>query len=101
MIVGMPKQGLYDIVSPKVKYLQQQNQVMVESLIQCFDAFTDNGCNIAKTAEATYLHRNTVKKYLDKLYALTGFDPQGDFKSMLVNKLILQQYLIANKEKLQ
>ena len=101
MIVGMPKQGLYDTVTPKVKYLQQQNQVMVESLIQCFDAFTDNGCNIAKTAEATYLHRNTVKKYLDKLYALTGFDPQGDFKSMLVNKLILQQYLIANKEKLQ
>ncbi|MBQ9939137.1 MAG: helix-turn-helix domain-containing protein [Oscillospiraceae bacterium] len=101
IIVGMPKQGLFDIVNPKVEYLQRYNQVMVEGLIQCFDAFIDNGCNIAKTADATYLHRNTVKKYLDKLYAMTGFDPQGDFKSMLMNKLILQQYLIANKEKLQ
>ena len=99
MTKRLPNQLRIEIVEPKVKQLLSQNREMVESLIQCFDAFVDNGFNIASTADAVYLHRNTVKKRMDKLCKITGFDPFGDFKDVMMNKLILQQYLVESRER--
>ena len=95
----LPNKVQIEIIEPKVKLLLSQNREMIESLIQCFDAYVDNGFNIASTADAVYLHRNTVKKRMDKLCRLTGFDPFGDFKDVMMNKLILQQYLVESRER--
>ena len=93
----LPNKVRVESVNPKVECLLSQNREMVESLIQCFDAYIDNGFNIASTADAVYMHRNTVKKKLDKLYQITGFDPAGDFRDIMMNKLILQQYLVESR----
>lgn len=95
----LPNKVQIEMIEPKVKLLLSQNREMIESLIQCFDAYVDNGFNIASTADAVYLHRNTVKKRMDKLCRLTGFDPFGDFKDVMMNKLILQQYLVESRER--
>lgn len=84
-------------IAPRVQALLQQNPETVQSLIQCFEAYSNNGLNIATTAEVVYMHRNTVKKKLEKLYQLTGYDPAGDFHDLLMNKLILEQYLAESR----
>ena len=88
----LPDKVQVTCIAPRVQTLLRQNPETVQSLIQCFEAYVDNGLNIATTAEVVYMHRNTVKKKLDKLYQLTGYDPAGDFHDLLMNKLILQQY---------
>jgi len=97
MASRLPNKVRVESVNPKVAYLLSQNREMVESLAQCFHAYIDNGFNIASTAEAVYMHRNTVKKKLDKLHRITGFDPTGDFRDIMMNKLVLQQYLIESR----
>jgi DNA-binding PucR family transcriptional regulator len=82
------------MIEPQVQEMLQQNQGMMDGLIQCFDSYINNGFSIASTARNAYLHRNTVMKRMRKLHKLTGFDPMGDFQSVLINKLILQQYML-------
>lgn len=88
----LPDRVQVSCIAPRVQALLDQNPETVQSLIQCFEAYIDNGLNVATTAEVVYMHRNTVKKKLEKLYQLTGYDPAGDFRDLLMNKLILQQY---------
>ena len=38
-------------------------------------AFADNDMNVARTAEAVYMHRNSVNYHLDKVKRLTGLNP--------------------------
>jgi sugar diacid utilization regulator len=88
----LPDKIQVECIAPRVQVLLSQNPEMVQSLIQCFEAYSNNGLNVATTAEVVYMHRNTVKKKLEKLYQLTGVDPAGDFTDLLMNKLILEQY---------
>ncbi len=93
----LPDKIRVESVDPIVRFLLSQNPEMVQSLIQCFDAYSNNGLNIATTAEVVYMHRNTVKKKLEKLYQITGFDPAGDFRDIMMNRLILEQYLVESR----
>lgn len=97
---GLPEEYMVEVIRPKAQELASKNQEMVEGLMQCFDAYVENGFNIANVAENVYLHRNTIKNRLEKIYSLTGFDPMEDFKSALINKLIFQQYKIEIREEL-
>lgn len=92
MVKNLPHGYYTNIIEPRVKEMMTQNPEMMDGLIQCFESYINNGFNVATTATNAYLHRNTVKKRMEKLYKLTGFDPMSDFKSILINKLILQQY---------
>ena len=97
---GLPEEYMVEVIRPKAKELASKNQGMVEGLMQCFDAYIENGFNIANVAESVYLHRNTIKNRLEKIYSLTGFDPMEDFRSVLINKFIFQQYKIEIREDL-
>jgi sugar diacid utilization regulator len=94
MTRSLPHGFYVDMIEPQVQEMLQQNQGMMDGLIQCFDSYINNGFSIASTARNAYLHRNTVMKRMRKLHKLTGFDPMGDFQSVLINKLILQQYML-------
>ena len=94
MTRSLPHGFYVDMIEPQVQEMLQQNQGMMDGLIQCFDSYINNGFSIASTARNAYLHRNTVMKRMRKLHKLTGFDPMGDFQSVLMNKLILQQYML-------
>lgn len=97
LISKLPGRIKTETIDVIVKYLLDQNHEMVSGLIECFNAFINNNFNIANTAYEAYLHRNTVKKRLDKLYKLTGFDPMGDFDDIIMIKLILQKYLVESR----
>lgn len=98
LIAKLPGRMRVDVVEQKVKLLLSQNREMVSGLVECFEAFINNGFNITNTAYEAYLHRNTVKKRLDKLYRLTGFDPMGSFEDVMMNKMILYQYMAESRE---
>jgi len=94
MVKNLPHGYYTNVIEPRVKEMMTQNPEMMDGLIQCFESYINNSFNVATTAANAYLHRNTVKKRMDKLHKLTGFDPMSDFKSILINKLIIQQYLM-------
>ena len=74
-----------------------KNRESVAGLIQCFDAFVENGFNVATAANSSYMHRNTIKKRLDKIYALTGFDPTDGIHGVLMNRLIFEEYMLMSR----
>jgi len=97
LISKLPGRIKTETIDAIVHHLLMQNHEMVSGLVECFNAFINNNFNIANTAYEAYLHRNTVKKRLDKLYKLTGFDPMGDFDDIVMLKLILQKYLVESR----
>lgn len=98
LIAKLPGRMRVDVIEQKTKQLLAENHEMVSGLVECFEAFINNGFNITNTAYEAYLHRNTVKKRLEKLYRLTGFDPMGSFEDVMMNKMILYQYVIESRE---
>lgn len=44
------------------------------AMMNTADAFLDNGMNVAKTARAMYMHRNTLLYRLNVIRRLTGLD---------------------------
>jgi len=97
---GLPDEYIVNSIRPKAQMLLTKNREVVEGLIQCFNAYADNGFSIANAADRMYLHRNTIKKRLEKIYSLTGFDPMEDLEGALVNRLIFQEYALISRESL-
>ena len=95
---GLPDEYIVNSIRPKAQMLLTKNREVVEGLIQCFNAYVDNGFSIANAADRMYLHRNTIKKRLEKIYSLTGFDPMEDLEGALVNRLIFQEYALVSRE---
>ena len=49
---------------------------MNETLLETLKAFFDNNLNISKTAQAIYIHRNTLLYRLRRVKEITGLDPK-------------------------
>lgn len=94
----LPKEYSINMIQSRVQSLFKENRETILSLTQCYDSFLDHSFNIASTAEALYLHRNTVTKRLEKLYALTGLNPARSFQDALNIKFILQQYWLGIRQ---
>ena len=96
----IPDKYMVTVIRPKVEKLQRQNPEMIDGLIMCFNGYVNNGFKITTTAMDEYMHRNTVKKRLEKLHQLTGFDPMGGFNDIFLTKVIIQLYQISKGEML-
>lgn len=88
----LPRAYYTNVIQPCVQALQREKRETVLSLTQCYDAYLNHGMSAAAAADGLYLHRNTVKKRLEKLYKLTDLDPNRSFQDALNLKLVLQQY---------
>jgi len=66
----------------KQRFLDRILTGMSESAIQTLQAFFDSNLNIQETANALFLHKNTVIYRIRKVKEITGYDPQ-DFQDAL------------------
>ncbi len=55
--------------------LINENAGQKETLLETLDTFFEYDMNVGKTAEALYIHRNTLAFRLNRIYKLTGLNP--------------------------
>lgn len=61
----------------------ERERLLTQELRETIQTFANSGQNIAETARALYIHRNTLLYRLDKIYELTGLDIRK-FQDLLV-----------------
>ena len=91
---AMPEELLCSRIDTALCAFYDKSPDLILGLFECFENFINNGFCIANTASAMFLHRNTVKKRLEKIKELTGFDPNGSFYDIFIIFIIYQYYLI-------
>ena len=64
-------------------------------LSQTLKVFTRNSLSPGKTAKDLFVHRNTLKYRLDRIYQLTGIDPRTHSGSMQLILLITYEEMLA------
>jgi len=58
-----------------LKPLQQYDQDQRGDLLKTLTAYLQHGGNATRTADALYLHRNSMRYRLARIHALAGLDP--------------------------
>ena len=58
------------------------------SMIQTIKAFLENDMNTSKTAQAIYMHRNTLINKLDRFIAVSGYDIKKFGDAFIIYHLI-------------
>ena len=94
---NLPETLYCEKIEPAVKALQAESGELVLSLFECFNYYINHGFSISDTATQLYFHRNTVRKRLEKLHRITGFDPNGGFIDILFIQLIYSQYIMQQR----
>ena len=61
------------------------------TMMDTVEAFFENGMNVAKTARATYMHRNTLLYRLNAIRRQTGLDLK-DFKMAVTFEILHSLY---------
>lgn len=54
-----------------------KSNAQIEESIRVLQCYIDSNRSISKTAEALFLHKNTVQFRLNKIHELTGYDPRN------------------------
>lgn len=91
----------YENKEPMRKFVENVLHELLEydnknhtQLIDTLWAYYENGCNMQKTAEVVFSHKNTIKYRLQRVEEITGRDLSNQFQSMeLYNALIMYFYL--------
>ncbi len=68
-----------------------------ETLLETLNAFFDNNLSISKTAQAIYIHRNTLLYRLKKIKELTGLDPKN-FDDAVQLRIALKMKLYQERD---
>ncbi len=64
------------------------------AMMSTVEAFLQNGMNVTRTAEITYMHRNTLTYRINSIKKLTGLDLR-DFNQALTFKLLHMLYVMG------
>ncbi len=70
----------------KLKVLEDADKIQDGCLCDTLEAYLDNNCNANATAEALFIHRNTMRYRMDKIKKILGTD-LTDVSSFLELKL--------------
>ena len=76
------------ILKLDIMKLSDENGEPDMEIINTAEAFVDNNMSISRTADAEFLHRNTITLRLKKLQNLTGLNPQQNFQDAFIVKMI-------------
>ncbi|GAB4116571.1 MAG: DNA-binding transcriptional regulator CdaR [Candidatus Caldatribacteriota bacterium] len=68
-----------------------------ETFLETLNAFFDNNLSISKTAQAIYIHRNTLLYRLKKIKELTGLDPKN-FDDAVQLRIALKMKLYQERD---
>jgi len=69
-----------------------------ETLLETLQAFFDNNLSISKTAQAIYVHRNTLLYRLRRVKEITGLDPKK-FDNAVQLRLALKMRIYQGSNK--
>ena len=65
----------------KIRYLQkifrEYTATEIQEAVELLESFYDNNGSINKTAEALFVHKNTLQQRLKKIFSRTGYDPRA------------------------
>ena len=67
-------EAVESLCHPGIANLNERDKEEETEYIKTLSAFFDCGCNITKTAQILYLHRNTLSNRISKIESLTGID---------------------------
>lgn len=67
-------ENVHQLCHPGIIELEKKEHLTHIDYINTLSAFLENGCNITKTAQSLYLHRNTLANRILRIEEITGFD---------------------------
>ncbi|MDC7238687.1 MAG: helix-turn-helix domain-containing protein [Sphaerochaetaceae bacterium] len=84
------------LINTNIKKIEE-SELNIDEFIHLIDIFIDCNFNIAKTANISQLHRNTIKNKLEKLKHITELDPSNSFSDAFLLKMIAIHYKQTKK----
>lgn len=83
----LPQAAVDKAIKPLLDTFKRKDGTVDVELLQIAEGFVNEGLSLSRTAQTTYLHRNTVSAKLEKIKSLTGLDPENSFYHALLIKL--------------
>ena len=67
-------EALEDIKNRIIGELEEQDQLTNSSLVETLECYLDCNCNVSKTADTLFIHRNTMKYRIKKIKEILAID---------------------------
>ena len=84
---ALPPAAVDKILRPILFALKRKDGTSDVELLHVAEVFVDEGLNLVRTAQKTFLHRNTIAAKIEKIRELTGLDPESSFYHAFIIKL--------------
>ena len=84
---ALPPAAVDKILRPILFALKRKDGTSDVELLHVAEVFVDEGLNLVRTAQKTFLHRNTIAAKIEKIRELMGLDPESSFYHAFIIKL--------------